>query len=144
MAQSYCALPCVRAEIRNRRAQIPPRNPRTPPQSRGEIKTGKQTAHTDRKIQVGCGAPRRYSAIIDRFLYTLIVRRPSPNWVRGSGFFFEKIKKGSLKTLCTFLGLGALANAHCGKGAICCRTWPDHLFIWPFQKWVENHAPQFR
>jgi hypothetical protein len=55
LAQSYCALPCARTEIRNRHAQKSPRNPRTPPQGRGKIETEKQSAHIARKIQVGSG-----------------------------------------------------------------------------------------
>jgi hypothetical protein len=110
----------------------------------GEAQRRKPLAHADRKIQVGRGALARQKAMLVVFLYISFVIRPSRKLVQLPGFFFEKIKKESLKTLCTSLDPGALANAHCGKGAICCRTWPDHLFIWPFQKWIENHAPQFR
>jgi hypothetical protein len=92
LAQSYCALLCARAEIRNRHAQIPTRNPRTPPQSRGKIKTGKPAAHTDRKIQVGCGVTPEAPPLLTDF-GTL---RLSVVHLRGGSkcqVFFEKCPK---------------------------------------------------
>ena len=95
---------------------------------------------------------RLVSAINDRFLYTSIVLRPSPNWVRVPGFFlvFQKFRRFLPFLEWAFCGLLARRRPAVREREqmslrqssmrtfqnviVCCGACPNHLSVRSFPK----------